>query len=339
MREKVCKKKIDGADKKRKAALFFLITLTVAVGVCGVFLGAVGLDGLFRGESFALTILFQIRLPRVVLGIAVGASLGIAGAGFQAVFRNALADPFITGASSGAALGAGLAMMFAVFIPAPIFVPIAAFAGGLIAAFSAWAIARVAGNPPPVITILLAGTCISSLCSGVLSFLLIIKDQNLQRIYYWTMGSLAGNWDSVLPVLPFIGGGCAAVALNAGGLDLLLQGEETAESLGLDVKRVRFMVIAGASLAASASVSVCGIIGFAGLAAPHIARLIMGPVHRKMLPASALSGALLVLLGDIAGRSLMPPLEIPIGVIMTLCGSPFFLYLLVKYGKNWSVRS
>jgi iron complex transport system permease protein len=284
-----------------------------------------------------LTILLKIRLPRVLLGLAAGASLGVSGAGFQAVFRNALADPFIIGASSGASLGAAVAMIFPFFFPfsASLF----AFFGGLAAVFTAWGVSRSAGNPPSSLTLLLAGTCVSSLCSGVLALLLIMKDRNLQRVYYWSLGSLAVSWDAVLPALPFMGTGCLIIFLSARAMDLLLQGDETAESLGLDVKKARFLIISGASLAASAVVSVCGIIGFAGLAAPHIARIFMGPVHRRMSPASALAGALLVALADILSRVLAPPLEIPIGVIMTLAGAPFFLYLIVKYGKNLGIRN
>jgi iron complex transport system permease protein len=283
------------------------------------------------GNELAAAILFQIRLPRIVLALAIGASLAVAGSAFQAIFRNALADPFIIGTSSGAALGAGIAMLLPLsFAP----LSLAAFAGSFGALLLALAISRASSgafNSPPAATLLLAGTSISSLFSSLLSFLLIIKDGNLQRVYYWLLGSLsAATWTTLPLLLALMALGCALIAFFSRALDLLLQGDETAESLGLDVSRVRTLIILGAALAVAATVSTAGIIGFVGLAAPHAARLFVGPVHRRLLPTAALTGALLTLTADILARSIAPPLEIPIGIITALAGAPFFLYLLIR---------
>ncbi|MDR0707668.1 MAG: iron ABC transporter permease [Treponema sp.] len=303
----------------------------IAACLAGLSLGSLWLGGLFQdmeNRDLALTVLFRLRLPRVVFAAAAGACLGVSGAGFQAVFRNALADPFIIGASSGAALGAGAAMMFPVGAAA-LSVPAPSFAGSLAAVFTALLISRAAGMASAA-NLLLAGSAVSALCSSMLSFLFILKDGGFQRVYYWMLGSLAVSWSAVLSALPVMFAGTLVIFLSSRGMDLLLQGDETAESLGLDVKKARVMVILGASLAAAATVSVCGVIGFVGLVAPHVARLFTGSIHRRLLPASALFGALMVLLADIASRSILPPLEIPIGIITALGGSPFFLFLLVK---------
>ncbi|MDR1220609.1 MAG: iron ABC transporter permease [Treponema sp.] len=308
----------------------------IAACLLGLSLGSLQLGGLFQdpeNRELALTVLLRLRLPRVVFAAAVGACLGVSGAGFQAVFRNALADPFIIGASSGAALGAGVAMLFpiggALSASVLLSVPAASFVGSLASVFAALLISRAAGMASAT-NLLLAGSAISSLCSSMLSFLFILKDGGFQRVYYWMLGSLAVSWSAVLSALPVMFAGTLVIFLSSRGMDLLLQGDETAESLGLDVKKTRVTVILGASLAVAATVSVCGVIGFVGLVAPHVARLFTGSIHKRLLPASALFGALMVLLADIASRSVLPPLEIPIGIITALGGSPFFLFLLVK---------
>jgi iron complex transport system permease protein len=298
--------------------------------MAGLLAGSLRITDLFRdaeSRELALTVLFKLRLPRVALAVAVGACLGVSGAGFQAVFRNALADPFIIGSSSGAALGAGAAMMFAMSGALP--VSVAAFIGSLGAVSAALLISRASGMSS-VLNLLLAGTAISSLCSSMLSFLFILKDGSLQRVYYWMLGSLAVSWNTALPAMLIMFIGACIIFLSSDALDLLLQGDEIAESLGLDVKKARIMVILGASLASAATVSACGVIGFVGLIAPHMARLFTGSMHKRLLPVSALFGALAALLADIVSRSVLPPIEIPIGIITALGGSPFFLFLLVK---------
>ncbi len=293
-------------------------------------------EALRGGESAALTILFSLRLPRAVLAVAVGAALAVAGTGFQGFFRNPLADPYVIGASAGAALGAALALVAALPSFGPVSAPAAAaFVGALGATFLAFAVAAAAGNPPPATALLLAGTALGSLFSAALSFVLAVRDRDLHRVYYWLLGGFGGTtWTAVGAALPVMALGCLLVFLASRPLDLLAFGEDTADSLGLDVKRARLVVAVGASLAAAAAVSAAGIIGFVGLVAPHAVRLVAGPSHRRLIPASAVAGALLVSLADLVSRVAAAPLELPVGVITALIGAPFFLYLMAKYGKR-----
>jgi iron complex transport system permease protein len=176
---------------------------------------------------------------------------------------------------------------------------------------------------------------ISAFFSALLSMILVLKDRDLYRVYYWLLGSLAGTtWTQLVSVLPVMAAGALLIFFQDRRLDILLQGDETAESLGVDTAKTRLVVAIGSSLTCAAAVSVCGIIGFVGLIAPHAMRILAGPAHRKLLPASALAGALLLVAADALSRSLIPPMEIPIGIICSLAGCPFFLYLLAKHGRN-----
>jgi iron complex transport system permease protein len=289
-----------------------------------------------QGDETETLILLELRLPRIILALSVGASLGVSGAAFQGIFRNSLADPYVIGASSGAALGAALAITAGLSLAGPVSpVALCAFCGALVAVFLAFVISRSAGNPPPAAALLLAGVSLSSLFSALLSLILVLKDQALHQVYYWLLGSLNGaSWTELPAILPVMFAGCLMVFLTHGQLDLLLQGEEVAESLGTDVRKTRLFIALGASLAAAAAVSVAGIIGFVGLIAPHAMRMITGPTHKKLLPATALAGALLVLLSDILARNLAGSMEIPIGIITSLGGAPFFIYLLAYRGRR-----
>jgi iron complex transport system permease protein len=334
--------------KRRSGLLILILSLAlIPAFVWGLLCGSVrfGIEDLYRvffhlfrggGDETVAAVLFEIRLPRLLLALGVGASLGIAGAAFQGLFRNALADPYIIGASSGASLGAGLALALGLGLRFPFSpVPLFAFAGSLAAVLLAFAVSRAAGNPPPAAALLLAGTSIGALFSGFLSLTLVIRDRSLYQVYYWLLGSLGGaGWRELFAALPVMGAGSLVIFLHARPLDLLIQGEAAAESLGLSVNRTRICVIIGASLSAAAAVSAAGIIGFVGLIAPHGVRLFTGPAHRRLLPASALAGALILLLADTLARIAAPPLEIPLGIITSLAGAPFFLYLLAKQGRN-----
>jgi iron complex transport system permease protein len=346
-------------EKEKKRRRVLLVYLLLGFALPGVFLwgllsgsvhyGPGELASAFRrlfggeGDRTVYAVLFLIRLPRLILALALGASLAVAGAAFQGFFRNSLADPYVIGASSGAALGAGLAMSLDLGVLGGLaglaggasLTAAASFAGSLLAVFLAFAVARSSGNPPPAAALLLAGASVGSLFSALLSFLLVIRDRNLQRVYYWLLGSLGGaTWGGLFPALPLMFFGCLVIFLHARPLDLLLQGDEAAASLGLEVPRTRLVIALAASLTAAAAVSSAGIIGFVGLVAPHAARIALGPVHRRMLPASALFGALLVLSADTLARNLIPPLEIPLGIITSLAGAPFFLYLLARTGRR-----
>ncbi|MDR2417941.1 MAG: iron ABC transporter permease [Treponema sp.] len=287
-------------------------------------------------EGTTALILFEIRLPRLILAMAVGAALAVSGAAFQGIFRNSLADPYVIGVSSGAALGAAIAVSAGLTFMGPISaISLCAFCGALIAVALAFTIARSAGNPPPATALLLAGTALSALFSSLLSLILLLKDQAFQRVYFWLLGSLNGTTWPLLPAaLPVMALGCLIVFLHARPLDLLLQGEEVAESLGVEVRKTRAVIAFGAALATAAAVSASGVIGFVGLIAPHTMRLLIGPSHKRLLPSSALAGALLVLVADCVARSAAGSLELPIGIITSLCGAPFFIWLLIRHGRR-----
>jgi iron complex transport system permease protein len=287
-----------------------------------------------RDETAGI-IIFEMRLPRLLLAVAAGASLAIAGAAFQGIFRNSLADPYVIGASSGAALGAALAMVLGFSFAGPVSpVSLCAFGGAMGTVFLVFSLSRTVGNPPPAVALLLAGSALGTFCSSLLSFILVLKDQELYRVYYWLLGSLNGTtWAELPGALLTMCAGCVLVFLACRPLDLLLQGEDVAESLGIDVRKTRLFIALGASLAVAAAVSLAGIIGFVGLIAPHSVRLITGPTHSRLLPAAALAGALLVVAADTIARS-VGTIELPIGVITSLGGAPFFIGILARHGRH-----
>ncbi|MDR2537794.1 MAG: iron ABC transporter permease [Treponema sp.] len=320
--------------------MILLTLLLIPAFVLGLALGSVLfsptqlIEALRDTEGTTALILFEIRLPRLILAMAVGAALAVSGAAFQGIFRNSLADPYVIGASSGAALGAAVAVSAGLTFVGPVSpISLCAFCGALIAVALAFSIARSAGNPPPATALLLAGTALSALFSSLLSLILLLKDQAFQRVYFWLLGSLNGTTWSALPaVLPVMALGCVIVFLHARPLDLLLQGEDVAESLGIEVRKTRVAIAFGAALATAAAVSASGVIGFVGLIVPHTMRLLIGPSHKRLLPSSALAGALLVLVADCVARSAAGSLELPIGIITSLCGAPFFIWLLIRHG-------
>lgn len=276
------------------------------------------------------TIVWDFRLARVLLVALTGAALGGAGAAFQGLFRNPLADPFVIGASGGAALGATLAITLGWTVTWLGFgpVPLAAFAGALVAVGLAYGISEMSGQTN-ILTLLLAGTALSSAFSAAVSLLMVINDHDFVNVFFWLLGGFSGrSWDDLWLALPYILIGLVGLGLLARPLDVLAFGEETAQGLGVAVPQVRLLIVLGATLATAAAVASSGIIGFVGLIAPHIARLLWGPVHARLLPASALLGALLLVLADTAARTLLAPVELPVGILTALLGAPFFLYLL-----------
>ncbi len=275
-------------------------------------------------------ILLQIRLPRVLLAALVGGGLSVAGVVFQGLLRNPLADPYIIGVSSGASLGAALSILF--LVPAGItgfsMLPASAFLGALGSAYLVYRLGRVHGRVQPL-QLLLAGVAIASVLTAVVSFLMVLRVQNLQDIYLWLMGSLSGRgWRHVYTAAPYMLLGMAASIWLARDLNILLLGEETAHSLGIDVQKLQKKALILGSLLAAAAVSVSGVIGFVGLMVPHAVRLVAGPDHRRLLPFSFLCGAIFLIAADTGARTVLSPIEIPVGIITALAGGPFFLYLL-----------
>jgi iron complex transport system permease protein len=276
------------------------------------------------------TIVFTIRLPRVVLAGIVGASLALAGATFQGLFRNPLADPYLIGVASGAALGATLSVVLG--LPATFYrygaTQWCAFAGSLAAVALVYALARVGGTTP-LTTLLLAGVAVSAFASAITSFLMYWHGDKLLVIYGWLLGGFTtGSWAQVLQVGPYLLLGAAVLLPAARLLDALQLGEEAALSLGVDVERLKVVLVVVATLVTAAAVSVSGLIAFVGLIVPHIARLLWGPGSRTLLPASLFAGAIFLILADGLARTALPSGEIPVGVLTALCGAPFFLFLL-----------
>ena len=277
-------------------------------------------------------IIWSIRLPRVLLAVLVGSSLAIAGAAFQGMFKNPMADPFVIGISSGAALGATIAIILRVSIS---FIGISAismfaFIGALITVFIVYNISRIK-DKVPVTTLLLAGIAIGQFLTAIMSLLMVIYSNDMAKIIYWSMGSLAGKgWDPLKRIsLPVI---ISIVLINffARDLNIMLTGEDSAKSLGINVEKIKMYVLILGTFMVSMVVSVSGIIGFVGLIIPHIVRIIIGPDHRVLLPASALTGGIFMVFADTIARTIISPVEIPVGIITALFGGPFFLYLLKK---------
>jgi iron complex transport system permease protein len=285
------------------------------------------------GRSLAESVLFELRLPRVLLGAAAGAGLALAGAMMQAFFRNPLADPALIGISGGAAVAAvAVIVLLSAFGPSPataVLLPVAAFGGALLAAFIVYRLART-GTRLDAATMLLVGIAINALAGAAIGLLVhVADDRQLRGLTFWTLGSLSGaGW----PAVGAVGIALAAtlVGLRGAGLRLnaLLLGEAEAMHLGVGVEALKRRLLVLTALMAGAAVSACGIVGFVGLIAPHLARVMLGPDHRRLLPVAALLGAVLLVAGDWAARVLVSPAELPIGVLTALIGAPLFLMLL-----------
>lgn len=275
------------------------------------------------------TIVLGIRLPRVILGALVGSCLALSGAALQSLFRNPMADPYILGISSGAALGALLVFVYGATAVFTIYsIPVMAFLFGIGTMFLVYNVARI-GNLVPVNTLLLAGVAISALLSACNSFLMFSAGHNLNAIMFWTMGGLSGRgWDYVWIMLPFTILGIIIMMVLTRQLNAMMFGEESALYLGINVERLKKILLITTALITSAAVSVSGIIGFVGLIIPHIVRLVTGPDHRILIPVCIFAGALFIVLADMIARLIIAPSELPLGILTALCGAPFFLYLL-----------
>ena len=271
-----------------------------------------------------------IRPPRVLLAVLIGALLALSGAVMQGLFQNPMADPYVVGVSSGAALGATIALSLSleIWVWGIHSVSLFAFVGALAVTMLVYGIS-VRGGKVAVPVLLLTGVALGSLAAALTSFLMLMSEQNLHRILYWLLGGLASRrWEHVEMVWPYAVVGVIVLQVHARDLNLLLQGEESAQHLGVNVERVKLLLLGTTALLTAAAVAVSGIVGFVGLLVPHMMRLLVGPDHRRLFPASALGGAILVVGADILARTLIAPAEIPLGVITSLLGCPFFLFLL-----------
>jgi iron complex transport system permease protein len=340
-------------DRSRRAliALFVLVLLLVLSALVSLASGASDASAwavlkhwlLLGADHAALSerdriVIYDIRLPRIVLGALVGASLALSGAIMQGLFRNPLADPGLVGVSAGSSLGAAAMIVLGAGALAPVAailgiyaLPLMALAGGLATTFVLQQVATRHGRTS-VATMLLAGIALAALAFALTSLLTFIADdRQLRDLTFWMLGSLAGaTWTKVaaagpIILLAFLSAPFLAVALNA-----LALGEASAAHLGIPVQRFKTIAVLAVSAATGASVAVSGVIGFVGIVCPHLLRLSIGPDHRYLLPASALLGAVLLILADAASRTIVAPAELPIGILTAIVGAPFFLWILLR---------
>jgi iron complex transport system permease protein len=315
-------------------ALVVVLLAATAVGSVPIAPGRVlqaiwhGLAGTLQGTDEV--IVWQIRLPRVLTAATVGGTLALAGAVFQGIFRNPLADPYLLGVASGAGFGAAVTIAFGATVPllAAVGLPWIAFAGALLTVALVLLLAGRGGRFP-LLSLILAGVVLGSSLSAATSFVMLLSREQAAGVLAWLLGSFGfASWRQLGSVLPLLLLALPAVALSARALDVLQLGEEQARQLGLPVEAVKLALLGASTLMTAAAVSVSGVIGFVGLMVPHAARLLLGPSHRTLLPMSALLGATFMVAADLVARTLISPAEIPVGVVTALVGGPFFLYLL-----------
>lgn len=305
------------------------------MGVGSVRLGPLEVvQGIWQGlngtlESTSDTIVWQIRLPRVLCAALVGAALAISGAAYQGIFRNPLADPYLLGVASGAGLGATLALVFGTTFPFLLpSVPLVSFVFALCFVALTLSLARQ-GSATPLVSLILAGVVLGSSATALTSLLMLTNREDAARVLAWLLGGFGlSSWAQFGSALPLIALSSTVILLAAQPLNILGLGEESAVQLGVRVERFKIALIVSATLATAAAVSISGIIGFVGLIVPHVLRLIFGPDFRKLLPLSLFGGAVFMVLADLVARTIIAPAELPIGIITALIGGPFFLYLL-----------
>ena len=320
------------------ALAIIMVVLMLAVSLVGIvdFSFAQALDNLWQGISGGSTnvIFWNLRLPRIVLCVLIGAVLSVSGATYQAVFRNPLTDPYVLGISSGASLGAAVAILFG-FESSFFGVGMLALGTALLTVLLIYKIASI-GNRMHTATLLLTGVCFTFLATAIVSFLMVINQDKMDRIIFWTMGSFSAvSWTDVLMLLPVAVLGIAVVLYYAKDLNLLLVGSETAKSLGVDVEKVKKILLLVTTLMVAFAVSACGVVGFVGLVVPHCIRLLAGSDNRLIIPYSIFVGGIFLLLCDTLARTVLMPSEIPVGSVTALVGAPMFIYLLYKSKKRY----
>ncbi len=343
----------DGGGCRRAVALAAAAALLVVAVLLAVGVGAVGLApgrvvatllhqaGLDVGnplDGVQAEILLQLRLPRVLLVALVGGVLAVAGAAYQGVFRNPLADPYLLGAAAGAGLGATLVIAYAPGSIGPVSsLPAAAFAGALTGVGLAYLLGSLASRTGGggAGTLLLAGVAVTSFLTAVQTFVQQAHANDLLTVYSWILGQLGdASWSQLGLVLPYVVVAVAVLLGSMRALDVLAVGDEEAATLGLRPRRIRFVVLIAASLATAAAVAVSGLIGFVGLVVPHIVRRLAGGSYRTVVPVSLLGGAAFLVIADLVARTVVAPGELPIGVVTASVGAPFFAALLRTGGAS-----
>lgn len=275
-----------------------------------------------------LAILWQLRLPRVVLGAMVGGTLAVAGAAYQGVFRNPLADPYLLGVAAGAGLGATLAIVNGAG-GSPLALPLSAFAGAAVGVGATYVLGRSVGGARSTSTIVLAGVAVAAFLTAAQTFVQQRNAESLREVYAWILGRLAtAGWGEVQLVAPYVGIAVVTIVAHRRMLDVLSVGEAEASSVGLPTHRVRLLVVLAATLGTAAAVAVSGLIGFVGIVVPHTVRLLFGASYRVIVPLAALAGGAFLVVADVAARSVIAPAELPIGVVTAFVGAPFFTVVL-----------
>lgn len=333
--------------------VFGMAVLLVLCALLSLSVGGVAITGrqwlsILQGDPSAqglTAVVMQIRLPRVLLAVVVGASLAAAGAAMQAMFRNPLADPGLIGISSGAALGAIVTIVLGssvltqfVVVFGLYAIPVGAFFGAVTVCATIYRLTS-RGGQFSVISLLLAGIAINAIVGAFIGILtLMSNDQQLRDLTFWSMGSLAGNtFTMIVPVLIVMLCCCVALLKQSTALNLYVLGEQSAKHLGVNVLALKKRVFLITACAVGAAVALCGMIGFVGFIVPHIVRMLLGPDHKYLLPASMLGGAILLSAADLIARTVILPSELPIGLITSALGGPFFLWMLLKMQSKQSL--
>lgn len=326
-----------------KSFLAYVISLVLLAGavVLGVTVGTVTISPQVLWnpsvDKTAANILWNIRMPRVVLAGLVGAALAIAGAAFQGLLKNPLADPYTLGVSSGASVGAVMTLFFGITIPfLGIFtLPVISMTGALITMLAVMAFAKLVDRSMKMETVILTGIIFSSFLGSVISLMIALTGEELRQIIGWLLGSVSmRGWPYVQMALPFILVGSFLLWLNRRELNAMLFGEERAQHLGVNIKRSKMMILISGSVLTGSAVAVSGTIGFVGLVVPHIVRLLWGSDHRHVLPLSFINGAALLIVCDLVSRTIISPTELPIGVITAFIGAPVFAFIFFRQRKG-----
>ena len=322
------------------AVVFLLGSIAIGVAVGPIDLGFDGIasslgerlripgitSSLSRTEE---SILWEIRMPRVVLAAVVGGMLSLAGATYQGVFRNPLVDPYLLGVAAGAGLGATLAIAY---LPDGLrgqALPAAAFVGGALAVFLTYSVGRSTGRGRDTTTLVLAGVTVASFFTALQTFVQQQNADTLQQVYTWILGSIpSSGWSDVVLVLPYVALATVVILVYRRVVDVLSLGDEEAASLGVDVRRVRLILVVAATVGTAAAVAICGLIGFVGIIVPHAIRMVAGVGYRALLPLSVIVGAGFLVLADVIARTALSPAEIPLGIVTAFFGAPFFALVL-----------
>jgi len=330
--------------RRRALVLLGLVLLLASSVFVAIFIGTLGpigpgdpfrisfgeaFEAVFGGTGEWSAIFWDVRIPRVLLAALVGAALACAGTAMQAVFRNPLADPYIIGVSSGAALGAAAAGLLGLTAAVASFLPPAfAFGTALLTVFTVYFLGTSKGRVQ-VDTLLLSGVAVAAFLGAVVSFLIYFAKEQFHQLIFWLLGSLSlASWDVVAVIFVAVVAGAFIIFLHGRDLNVLLLGEETAHNLGINPERLKKLMLGVAALVTAAAVAFTGIIGFVGLIVPHMMRLLLGADHRLLVPASTLFGATFLIWSDALARTIVAPTELPVGIITAMCGGPFFIYLL-----------